>query len=280
MRALDQAGLTFTSPPLADEAVVQGPVYLTLTAETDLYDFDWMVILSDVWPDGSSHRLSSGFIRASLRNDPALYQPRPEGEQTYQITLASIANIFQADHRIRLSLHQVNSDASDPTSKETTIHLGVGLAELNLYVNEGRITTETYQICTDCDPEATAEETLQAYLNWYITGAVIGRDPISGEQVRVGFWASKDREEVASGALLLYLPSMTMTVIGIDGVAPTLDPDYDYMLVLPNDYRMQLRCSREGDPGTLRITNGALDVGPLEVTEGMIRCYDVPYVNW
>jgi hypothetical protein len=239
-----------------------------------------MVTLSDVWPDGSSHRISSGFLRASLRNRADHYQPRPEGEQRYQITLASVANIFQTDHRIRLALHQVNSDDAEPATKETSLHLGLSLTELELRVVGSAIEFKPFEACLNCDPKAKANETFEQFLEWYITGALVGRDPQSDQEVKIGFWASKDMEEAASGGILVYLPNLAITAVGIDGIAPSLDPLYDHLFVLPNEYRMQVRCGREGDPGTIRITDGTLDVGPLEVTRGMIRCYDVPYANW
>jgi predicted acyl esterase len=280
LRGLDQAGWTFTSPVLASDVSVQGPMRLQLMAETDLYDFDWMVTLSDIWPDGSSHRISSGFLRASLRNSPDLYQPRPEGEQRYNITLASVANVFQAGHRIRLALHQVNSDDAEPTQKETQLHLGKNQAKLELYTVGSSIEFEPFETCLSCDPRDKANETFEQFLEWYITGALVGTDPQSNQEIKIGFWASRDVEQAASGGILVYLPHLAITAVGIDGIAPSLDPLYDYLFVLPNEYRMQVRCSREGEPGTIRITDGTLDVGPLEVTRGMIRCFDVPYANW
>lgn len=280
MRWMDLEGHTFTSPILASDAVIEGPLRLTLTAATDIYDFDWMVILSDIWPDGSSHRLSSGFLRASLRNNFELYEPLPVGEQTYHITLASIANVFPAGHRIRLTLHQVNSDDSDPKSRSTVLRLGPGFGELVLHAEAGHMEFEPYSECTTCDVQAMANEHLYPYFTRYVTGAVVGSDPASGEELSLGFWASLDQEQRTKGAVLVRLSDAIISAVGIEALIMPRSSEYDYRIILPSGYEMFLRCGVDGDPGTLLLTDETQSLGPLEVTEGAIRCYDVPYVNW
>jgi predicted acyl esterase len=280
MRFLDQAGLTFTTPIFASDAVVQGPLRLTITAETNLYDFDWMVVLSDVWPDGSSHRLSSGFLRASLRNSYELYSPRPMGVQKYHITLASVANVFQTGHRMRITLHQVNADDSDPAIRSTTLHLGTAQTALELYADAGVFTLEPYSVCEACEPTAVASESLIGELERYITGAVIGIDPVSSAEVGLGLWVRWDSVMKATGGVMATLPDVIATAVGVETIEPSTEEGYDYLIGLPEDYSVLLRCGIEGDPGTALISNGATTVGPIVIQKGSIRCYDVPYVNW
>lgn len=280
MRWMDLEGLTFTSSPLVRDAVIEGPLELTLTAATDLHDFDWMVILSDVWPDGSSHRVSSGFLRASLRNHFEIYEPRPRGWQTYHITLASIANVFQAGHRIRLTIHQVNSDDTDPKTRSTGLRLGPGSGELILHVEGGLLALEPYAECTACDTQALADEHLYPYFTRYVSGAVAGRDPASGEEIRLGFWASLDQEQRTKGAVLIKLSDAVISAVGIEAIFSPRASEYDYRIILPEDYEMFLRCGIDGNPGTVLIMDETRSLGPIQVTEGVIRCYDVPYVNW
>ncbi|MEX2194401.1 MAG: CocE/NonD family hydrolase [Thermoleophilaceae bacterium] len=102
-READQAaedewkGLTFSTPPLDEDLVVQGPITLSLDASTvplagvnagtnapllgaeqtfpPHLDTDFVVKLSEVSPDGRSTLIQSGFLRASHRElDPARTQ--------------------------------------------------------------------------------------------------------------------------------------------------------------------------------------------------------------
>jgi predicted acyl esterase len=280
LRSMDLAGISFTSPVFTEDAIVQGPLHLTLTAETDLYDFDWMVVLSDVWLDGSSHRLSSGFLRASLRNGYELYDPRPSGEQEYHITLASIANVFQAGHRLRITLHQVNADDIDPARRSTTLHLGAARAELLLHADAGIFMLEPYRVCDACEPTAVAAESLNADFERYITGAVTGIDPVSGADVGIGLWVRWDNQFNATGGVMATLPDVIATAVGVESITPSNEEGYDYLIGLPEDYSVLLRCGIEGDPGTALLSNGSTTVGPIVIQKGSIRCYDVPYVNW
>lgn len=280
LRPMDKAGLSFTSPPIEADAVVEGPVDLTLSAETSLYDFDWMAVLSDVWPDGSSHRLSSGFVRASLRNNLATFEPRPQGQQTYRLHLASIANEFQAGHRIRLTLHQVNTTDAAPESKDTTLWLGDGKAELVLHVQDSALQLQPQATCTDCDPHAEPQESLAAFKRRYLTGGILGTDPVSGAQVSFGFFASVDEAGQGGGMVVGTLPNGSSTGVVVEGVGPAGEAGYHHRLALPNGIAVDVRCTVEDDPGTVLLRMGGTTVGPLQVTAGGIRCYDVPYVNW
>lgn len=248
MRRLDQAGVSFTSPPLAADAVAEGPVVLTLRAETGLYDFDWMAMLTDVWPDGSSHRLSSGFVRASLRNDDTRFEPRPDGVQHYTIRLASIANVFQRGHRIRLTLHQVNTTDADPASKSTTLALGEGATELVLQVQGGVLPFEPYAPCTGCDPAAAAAESLDPYKKHYVSGGVRGIDPASGNPTAFAFFAARDAEGRGAGLALATLPGGSADGGNVTAMEAAATPGYHHRLELGSDITLLLRCAVEDDP--------------------------------
>jgi len=280
LRRADKAALAFTSPPLAADAVVQGPATLTLTAQTELYDHDWMAVLSDVWPDGSSHRLSSGFTRVSLRNRYDTYEPAPAGDQTYTLALASVANVFQKGHRLRLTLHQMNADDSSAPARRSWLRLGAGKAALTLYADSGLLPLQAYQVCTDCDPDAEATETLAPHLDEYVTGAVKGRDPVSGREAGAAFVASTTGTGAVQGRTALFLQGEIYAGADVQGMAATSEPGYDYRLELSNGYEMLVGCGRDGGPGSVLLDTGTLTVGPLEISDGSVRCYDTPYVNW
>ena len=279
MRATDKAGIAFTSPPLAADAVVQGPVRLTLTAQTNLYDHDWMAMLSDVWPDGSSHRLSSGFTRVSLRNGYDVYAPGPSGNQTYTLELASLANVFEKGHHIRVTLHQLNADDSSAAARQSSVQIGAAQGRLVIHADGGAVGFEPYAACADCNPDAEAEETLEPYFDWYVTGAVKGTDPVSGGQAGCAF-VGKEHVQGDTGSMALYLEGAEYARLDIVRIDSPGAPGYDYELELSNGYVVQAECGRDGQPGTVLVDAGGQTVGPLQVSDGSVRCFDTPYVNW
>lgn len=150
--------LTFSTPPLVEDLEVTGPIALRLWARTafgeaspesisriteieDDYGVDlsgvkqaaveqdvhWIVNVNDVFPDGRVRNLTSGWLAASHRRDPARpdwtqpgYDPfaypedanpvPPVDGETYEyvIEIWPTANIFKAGHQIRIDI--VNSD--------------------------------------------------------------------------------------------------------------------------------------------------------------------------
>jgi putative CocE/NonD family hydrolase len=125
---LDEAiGLTYTTPALAEDIEITGPVVLMVRATTTAPDFDWQVRLTDVHPDGRSTWITDGQLRASLRRvDDAksvknsdgdyirpwlpftTHEPVPIGDPVdYVIELAPTSNVFRAGDRIRLDIQPI-----------------------------------------------------------------------------------------------------------------------------------------------------------------------------
>jgi putative CocE/NonD family hydrolase len=120
----EAAGLTYTTPPLADDVELTGPVVAHLFASTTAPDFDWQVRLTDVHPDGRSSWISDGQLRASLRAlDPARSRRDKHGDiirpwytfaahetippnevREYYVELGPTSNIFRAGDRIRFDI--------------------------------------------------------------------------------------------------------------------------------------------------------------------------------
>jgi uncharacterized repeat protein (TIGR01451 family) len=116
--------LTYTTPPLSHNLEVTGPITLRLFASSTTSNFDWVVRLTDVWPDGSSNWITGGQLRASLRridDDRSLengagdivypyypfdtHQAVPTGQVVeYQIAVDPTSNVFKAGHRLRLDV--------------------------------------------------------------------------------------------------------------------------------------------------------------------------------
>ncbi len=125
--------LTFTTPPLEEDLEIVGPVVLELYAASTATDTDFVVKLSDQFPQPQEERerhiqprsviVTKGWLRASHREkDPALStdlrpfythgspQPVTPGEiHRYDIEVMPCAYRFRAGHRIRLEI--VNGDS-------------------------------------------------------------------------------------------------------------------------------------------------------------------------
>ena len=158
-RANEEGCLTFSTPPLSEDVEICGRALLRFWARThfDLLslqsakvvsdlkalpgaqfiselietstqnDVHWIVNLNDVYPDGRSRNLTSGWLAASHRGDPSrpyhvdpLYDPfdypenrnpspPAEGElYEYVVEIWPTCNLFKQGHQIRVSI--ANSD--------------------------------------------------------------------------------------------------------------------------------------------------------------------------
>jgi uncharacterized protein len=96
--------LTYTSPVLAEDLTVIGPLTATLYLRSSLEHTDFFVRLCDVSEKGRSVNLSDGIIRLS----PGSVQKEEDGVFKLDVAMWPTANTFQAGHRIRL---QVSSGA-------------------------------------------------------------------------------------------------------------------------------------------------------------------------
>jgi uncharacterized protein len=101
--------LVYSTPALAQDLEVTGPVTLELFASSSAVDTDFTAKLVDVWPDGFAQNLTEGIVRARYRDSreqPQLLNPG----QTYKIFLDlwATSNIFRKGHRLRLEVSSSN----------------------------------------------------------------------------------------------------------------------------------------------------------------------------
>jgi len=96
--------LVFTSEPLKDDLELAGTPRMLLYASSNCLDTDWIVLLSDVYPDGKSINLNKGGIRARYRNSLEKPELLEKGKiYKYEFNLVFATNhIFKSGHRIRL----------------------------------------------------------------------------------------------------------------------------------------------------------------------------------
>ena len=72
--------LIYSTPPLAADLEVTGPVTLELYAKSSAVDTDFTAKLVDVWPNGFAQNLTDGILRARYRESmekPELLNPGP-----------------------------------------------------------------------------------------------------------------------------------------------------------------------------------------------------------
>lgn len=97
--------LAYTTPVLAGDLDVVGPLRVIVYASSSTVDTDFSVRLSDVFPDGRAIQLQSCALRARYRNltgEPELLEPGRV--YRFEIDLWATANRFKAGHRLRLDI--------------------------------------------------------------------------------------------------------------------------------------------------------------------------------
>jgi putative CocE/NonD family hydrolase len=114
--AYDQQGvearpdvLVYSTPPLAQDVEVTGPIVVKLWAASSAPDTDFTAKLVDVAPSGYARNLTDGIIRARYRASAAkatLIEPGKVYE--YTIDLWATSNLFKASHRIRVEISSSN----------------------------------------------------------------------------------------------------------------------------------------------------------------------------
>jgi uncharacterized protein len=102
--------LVYSTPPLAEDLEVTGPVMLDLFAQSSAVDTDFTAKLVDVWPNGMAQNLTEGILRARYRESttgaPKFITPGQPLE--YKIDMWSTSNVFLKGHIIRLEVSSSN----------------------------------------------------------------------------------------------------------------------------------------------------------------------------
>ena len=101
--------LVFTTPALAKDLEVTGPVSLDLYVSSSAVDTDFTGKLVDLWPNGFAQNLTEGILRLRYRNSQEKPELAKSGE-TYHVTvdLWATSNVFLAGHRVRLEVSSSN----------------------------------------------------------------------------------------------------------------------------------------------------------------------------
>ncbi len=102
--------LIFTGDTLKTALTVAGPVRFYLYAASSARDTDFVVKLTDVYPDGRSMLIAEGIIRARHRNTTRRSELlTPLKVEKYRVDMGHTANVFAPGHRLRISITSSNS---------------------------------------------------------------------------------------------------------------------------------------------------------------------------
>ncbi len=107
--------LVFSTPPLDEPVEVTGRVTCRLWASSSARDTDWVVKLTDVYPDGRSILILDGALRARHRVSMAredFLEPGTVCE--FNVDLWSTSIVFNKGHRIRVLVTSSNDPRFDP----------------------------------------------------------------------------------------------------------------------------------------------------------------------
>ncbi|MFC2166268.1 CocE/NonD family hydrolase, partial [Acidobacteriota bacterium] len=119
--------LVYTSEAFTEDFDISGDVSAVLYAATDSRDTDWIVRLTDVYPDGQSIRLVDGFMKARFRKGLDKENLlKPDKVYKYSIPMTWISH----RHRLRISIASaaagllaVNTNTGNPYATDTEYKL-------------------------------------------------------------------------------------------------------------------------------------------------------------
>ncbi len=101
--------IIFTTPPLPYDVTLAGPTVATLFASSDRLDTDFMVRLTDVYPDGRSMIVTDAARRGRFRNGFNKQKLMTPGEiYEIDVELPDVAITFLKGHKIRIVITSSN----------------------------------------------------------------------------------------------------------------------------------------------------------------------------
>jgi putative CocE/NonD family hydrolase len=100
--------LVYTSAPLTKELEATGPIEAEIWASSSAKDTDFVVRLTDVYPDGYSQNITpplSGILRARYRESEFEQKLLVPGQvYKFEVNLMYTSHVFKIGHRIRVSI--------------------------------------------------------------------------------------------------------------------------------------------------------------------------------
>ena len=134
-RADDGHSLIFDSAPLATSLEILGAPMLRLVFDSNRPVAQAIVRLNDVFPDGTSARVTYGVLNLTHRQNHESPAPIVPGERcAADIRLNDIAHSFPAGHRIRIAIATSSWPLVWPAPEPVTLGVHVGASMLDLPV--------------------------------------------------------------------------------------------------------------------------------------------------
>jgi putative CocE/NonD family hydrolase len=97
--------LTYTTAVLEQPLDVTGPVKAVLHASSTAIDTDWIVRITDVWPDGTSMLICDGILRARFKDSFEVpISLVPDMPMEFEVDLWATSHVFQVGHRMRVAI--------------------------------------------------------------------------------------------------------------------------------------------------------------------------------
>eukprot|EP00735_Rhodelphis_limneticus_P011627 TRINITY_DN4752_c0_g1::TRINITY_DN4752_c0_g1_i1::g.21309::m.21309 TRINITY_DN4752_c0_g1::TRINITY_DN4752_c0_g1_i1::g.21309 ORF type:complete len:604 (-),score=195.27,sp/Q9L9D7/COCE_RHOSM/30.60/2e-59,PepX_C/PF08530.5/41,PepX_C/PF08530.5/1.8e-44,Peptidase_S15/PF02129.13/1.1e-27,Peptidase_S15/PF02129.13/1e-05 TRINITY_DN4752_c0_g1_i1:198-1967(-) len=109
--------ILFSTDVLTQDVAIVGIVKVRLFVSSDAVDTDFMVKLTDVYPSGQSHLITEGAIRMRWRESKKEESKKMVPGEMYEVEvrLWTTAMVFNAGHRIRITVSSSNSDRFSAT---------------------------------------------------------------------------------------------------------------------------------------------------------------------
>ena len=97
--------VSWTTGAMTVPTEVTGNIVFDFSASSTAADTDFVLMITDVAPDGTSHFISAGYLNAPHFPDMSKPKPmKPREVRRFQMVVNPIAYVFQPGHRIRFSL--------------------------------------------------------------------------------------------------------------------------------------------------------------------------------
>ena len=97
--------LTYTTEVLDEPLDVTGPVKAVLHASSTAVDTDWVVRITDVYPDGTSMLVCDGILRGRFKDSFDAPKPLiPNTITEFEIDLWATSHVFKKGHRLRVAV--------------------------------------------------------------------------------------------------------------------------------------------------------------------------------
>ena len=135
----DAASLVFDSEPFGEALEILGTPWLTLDLAADKPSAQIAARLCDVWPDGTSARITYGLLNLTHRDGHAAARTLDPGQRyRVRVKLNDCAYSFPAGHRVRLALSTSYWPVAWPSAQTPTLTVFAGTGRLELPVREPR----------------------------------------------------------------------------------------------------------------------------------------------